>query len=249
MVWNRYEVADGESVYVYAESSSVLGVLGGVWHFGVLCPLAALGFVATWADRRRLWVYYALIVSMAAAVAAFYVLARYRFPLVPLLIPFAAAGCVWTWDRLRSGEYRALSAPVLAAAVVAVIVNWPIHDERRLDAMARMNVGVALARGGDLDGATEYFRSALRVHSGSAEAHNNLAQALALQGDYADAIEHYTAALALEPTLLGVDYNLGVAFERVGRRTEALTHYERALSRNPYDADAKAAIDRLGRHE
>ncbi len=249
MVWNRYEVSDVESPYVYRESSAVLSVLGRGWHFGVLCPLAAVGFAATWSDRRRLWVYYALIVSMAAAVAAFYVLARYRYPLALLLIPFAAAGCVEIWKRVRSGSFQSMAGYTAVAAAVAVAVNWPVHDERKLNAMARMNAGVALAEAGELGAAETYFREALGDHPGSAEGHNNLAQAMALRGDFAGAVQHYEAALSIEPALVGADYNLGVALERVGRIADALRAYERAVARDSADADARAAVKRLSNGE
>lgn len=248
MVWNRYEVADAESQYVYADYSVTLHVLGSVWHFGVLCPLAAVGVIATSRDWRRLWIYYALIVSMALAVALFYVMARYRYPLVPLLIPFAAAGGLELWRLIRAREFRVLAMCVAIALAVAVVVNWPVHDEKRLNAMAWMNVGVTLAEEGDLVAATEYLHRAVQGHPESAEANNNLAQALALQGDYASAIGHYQAALALEPGLSGVDYNLAVALERVGRAAEAVRHYERALESNPLDEEARRALVRLEGH-
>ena len=245
MVWNRYEVADAESLHVYAESSVILSVLGRIWHFGVLCPLAVVGVIGTWSQRRRLWVYYLLIVTMALAVALFYVMARYRFPLVPLLIPFAAVGCVGVCDRLRRCEFRELALPAVVALVVALAVNWPLHDERRLNAMATMNAGIALAKLGDLQGATRYFESAVAGHPQSAEANNNLAQALAIQGDYARAGEHYNRALAAEAHLPGVFFNLGVSLERLGRRKKALDCYEQAVKRDASDAEARAAIARL----
>jgi len=245
MVWNRYEVSDAESLYVYKGYSPVLGILAPVWHFGVLCPLAAAGILCTWREWRRLWVYWALIASMAGAVALFYVMARYRFPLVPFLIPFAAVGTVAMWDYVRSRQWRGVVAPGVVAVAVAIVVNWPVHDEKRLNALAVMNVGVALAEEGDLAGATVKFRGAVGAYPESAEANGNLAQALALQGEFAAAIPYYQAALRAEPTLTGVDFNLGVALERVERPEEALTHYERALELDPGDAEAGAAVGRL----
>lgn len=245
MVWNRYEVSDVESLYIYEDFSPELRVLRRLWHFGVLCPLAAIGISITWRDWRRLWIYYALIVSMACSVALFYVMARYRFPLVPLLMPFAGAGCVFGWDAVRKRDYRYLVWPLVVAVAAAVVANFPVHDERRLDAMARMNLGVALARDGRVADATEQFRRAVSDHPGSAEAHNNLAQALAVQGEYGATIPHYEAALAIEPGLVGVDYNFGVALERVGRIEEALSHYEQATRLDPTDQDALRAVERL----
>ncbi|MCH7808759.1 MAG: glycosyltransferase family 39 protein [Planctomycetes bacterium] len=247
MVWNRYEVSDVESEYVYRDYSVFARPLGSVWHFGVLCPMGVMGCVATWHWRRRLWVYYALIVSMAASVALFYVMARYRFPLVPLLIPFAAAAVVAVWESLRADGLRRLVIPILAGLASAVVVNLPLYDESRLNAMAEMNVGVALAREGNVRDATVYFERAVKNHSTSAEARNNLAQALAVQGMYGEAIPHYKAALGIEPTLIGVEYNLGVALEQVGRVNEALVHFERAVDQDAQDDEARRAVVRLRR--
>ena len=245
MVFNAYEVADAESIYVDSSGARWLARCHRVWHFGVLVPLAAMGWMQTRSMRRRLYVDYAMIVAMAGSVAAFYVLARYRYPLAPLLMPFAAAGCVGAWDRVRHRAFRALAQSVALAGLVAIAVNWPVHDTERLNAMAELNVGVALARAGDLTRATEAFERAVRGHPESAEANNNLAQALALRGDYGRAVEHYERALHAARTLAGVDYNLAVAQEQLGQRDAALRRYERALQLDPSDEDARRAIARL----
>jgi len=245
MVVNRYEVADAESLNVYASFSPLLAGLGRVWHFGILCPLAVAGVALTRSHWRRLWILYALALLMAGSVVLFYVMARYRFPLVPLLIPLAAGGCVEVWDRWRGRRVQSLGGAVVAGLAVAVVVNWPIHDEKRLNALAEMNVGVALAQQGDLPRATTFFRRAVANQPPSAEANNNLSLALEVQGDIAGAIPFYDAALRLEPGLIGVDYNLAVALEAVGRMEEALDHYRQAAALDPSDADAARAVERL----
>ena len=250
---NRYEIADAESLYVQAEYSPVLRALLPVWHFGVLAPLAVVGLAATAIHRRRWWVHYLLIAAMAASVILFFVLARYRFPLAILLIPFAGAGLLALGDAWRD---RHLSRPIAAlprarvvlalTAVVALVVNIPVQDESRLNALAWMNIGVAAAREGDLPRAEQHFRRALLDHPESAEGHVNLAMALALQGGFAEAIPHYQSALQLSPELPGVDFNLAVALEHVGRSDEAIVHYQRASAADPDDRDADQALRRLG---
>ncbi len=245
MVINRYEVSDAESMIVYADHSLALRVLANIWHFGTLCPLAAVG---VWLMRRRwrgLWVYGAMFVSMVLAVAIFFVLARYRYPLVPLLIPFAAVGLVELFSLVSRRRWRDVVATCSVLVVAACIVNVHIHDERRLDALARMNVGVALAERGDLQEAIVYFRDAAAGCPESAEANNNLAQSLAMSGDFIGSIEHYRRALDVDPTLMGVAFNLAVALEQTGATAESLSYYERALAMDPHDQDARAAIARL----
>lgn len=245
MVWNRYEVSDAEGLIVYARSSWVLSVLGSVWHFGVLVPLALMGVAVLWCDRIKLWWLYGLVVTMALSVAMFFVLARYRFVLVPLLIPLAGVGCVRVWERWRVDGARPRFSWVATALLTAVVVNLPVHPEGRLNALATMNAGVALASSGDFEGALGYFELAVVEYPESAEANNNLAQALALTDNFERAVEHYQRAIATEPDLMGVDYNLGVALEQLGRVDEALKHYQRAVELDAGDMEAKDAVERF----
>src|SRR6185436_2209149 len=111
---------------------------GFIGHFGVLVPLAVLGLLLTWPLRSRLWVFYAMTLAYAASVLAFYVFARYRYPLVPLLIVFAAGGLA-TLPRVRLQAQ--LLVPVAAAAVFA---NWPLLSTTLMRAVTETNLAVAL---------------------------------------------------------------------------------------------------------
>src|SRR6185503_7115109 len=104
-----------------------------------LVPLAVFGVFATWPSRSRFTVVYALILAYAASVVLFYVFARYRYPLVPMLVIVAAAGLVnasgW-WETARpelvegrargsTGSPRAILC-LGTVAVAAVAANWPL---------------------------------------------------------------------------------------------------------------------------
>lgn len=245
IVLNAYEVPDVEGLHTYADYSPLIRAVSRVWHFGVLLPLAVLGAALTWRRWRELWIFAALALSMAAAVAAFFVLGRYRFPLVAPLTLFAAAGLCETWRALRSGRARALLRPGAVAALAAVVANWPLLDEARLNALGFMNLGVALAQQGDIDGATMYLRRAADDHPDFPEAQFNLAQALAQQGDEAGAIDRYRRTLALASDLRGVDFFLAQALERTGDHDGALRHYRRAVELDPQDAEAAEGVARL----
>ncbi|MBI1825555.1 MAG: tetratricopeptide repeat protein [Planctomycetes bacterium] len=246
LTWNHYEVADVESDAVYAESSPILQVTR-YWHFGVLCPLAAMGLALKWRQQDKLWPVYLMLTGMSVAVAAFYVLGRYRFPLVPPLMLFAAIGCVGFVRRIGRKQYTSLVPAVIVALAIGIPINWRIQDEHRLDAMAVMNAGMALAAHGDLVEAEAYFVLGLRAFPESSECHLNLAMALALQGNYGEAILHYRAALAAKPDLPGIQFNLGVALENSGRREEALQAFQKAVQKNPDDVEARQAVDRLSK--
>lgn len=245
LTMNRYEIADAESLYVFSAYAYPWGLLPNIWHFGVVVPLAAMGVLVTWPRRRELWIHYLLIASMTGSVALFFVLARYRLPLVPLLIPFAAAGLVALATALRQRNWRRLTLLLVPALVVGVVTNVSIQDERRLDALAWMNAGVAAAEGGDMVVASNCFEHAVAGYPESPEANVNLALALAMRGRFAEAIPRYEIAARSGIELPGLDYNYAVALESAGRREDALRHFQRAVERDPNDAEARAAVERL----
>jgi len=246
MTFRAHEVADAESLYVHAAYSPVLRVVSRAWHFGVLCPLAVVGLWSTRGQWRRLWILYAMIASMAASIALFYVMARYRFPLVLLLLPFAAAGCVSAWDAFRRMQWGELIIFAVIGGVSALGVNAPVHDEEKLIALSWMNMGVALAEQGELEEAVAVFGRAVEQAPTSAEANYNLATTLAVRGDFVRAITYYERAVLAQPSLPNLHYNYAVALEQIGRAGDAIKHFRAALQADPNDAEAGAALRRLG---
>ena len=245
MAVNAYEVPDVESLTVYRARSPALAGLAWLANFGVLLPLAVAGLV--WRPVRRacpgvlLW----MLGSMLLAVVAFYIMGRYRYPLAILLMPLAAGALNHAWSVVRAGRWRALALPVLVGGLAAVVAQVPVHDTRRLDALAWMNYGATLGSAGRLDEAIASLEQAVRLQPGSAEAHFNLAQAYALQGDDPRAIPHYRAAAQLQPASSEAQLFLAEALERSGATDEALVHYQRALELDPTSERAAAGIHRL----
>src|SRR4029434_5758358 len=123
---NAGEMLDTESQDSHAEWSLVLRAGGWFGHFGLLVPLALLVVFATWQQRGRLWLFYAMILAYAASVVAFYVFARYRFPLVPLLMLFAAAGLSALPARVAAWSPVQRAVVVATFSVCTVVVNWPM---------------------------------------------------------------------------------------------------------------------------
>ena len=101
LIWNTTEIIDTEDIYSHADASWILRGLLAVWHFGSLAPLACLGVFLAWTSWRRHGILVLFLLVYAASVSLFYVFGRYRFPLVPALLLFAAAGLLRLPGRLR----------------------------------------------------------------------------------------------------------------------------------------------------
>lgn len=245
LTWNRYEIPDTESYYIYRDTSSMLRVWGRLFHFGVLCPLAVVGVVATWPMRRRIWLLHGILLALAASVAAFYVFGRYRYPLVPVVSLFAAAGVVSIAELVGVRAWARLGRMLTVGVLAAAWINWPINPETELNAGQLGNLGAALAQDGQLEDALPYFAQAVELLPGAPRLQFFLAVALARTGHYGEAIPHYDALLRLQPSWPSAEFNLGVAFEATGQREAALTHYRLAIEADPSDREAWAAIARL----
>ncbi len=245
MVVNRYEVPDVESIYVYRDYSWPLRLLGPWWHFGLLCPLAVWGIVITRSQWPRLWLYYLLILVMAAAVVLFFILGRYRQPLVPLLILFASVGLLDLWQRIRARNRTGIAAPLVATLIAMVLCNLPVHDEATLNASSYMNLGIAAAQMGDMGTSIKTLARAVQTHPEMAEAHLNLGRALSQSNRLPEAITCYQNAIQLEPNLAMGNALLAESYERLGDRQAALRHYQRAIQIDPADDQSRRGIARL----
>ena len=112
---------------IYAARSGVLTAL--VWPRpfafpdALLIPLAVLGIVALWRERRRLVAPLALLATLAITTIVFFVSSRHRAPALPLFAMFAAAGMfqVATWPPRP--RWIALAA-LVAGIVVTNIPTW-----------------------------------------------------------------------------------------------------------------------------
>ena len=232
---NSVEMLDTESQDTHAEWSILLRIGGTFGHFGVLVPLFCMGVWATWRERRRFWIFHALVGAYAASVLMFYVFARYRFPLVPLLLLFAAAGIV-RLRQLREGASRRAAAAAALALVVAV-TNWPLLQRSMMMATTETNLGAELYDQGRYDEAIQRYGRAIEFNAEYVPAYNNRGVALAAKGQLDRAVEDYQHAIALRSDFPDAHYNLGNALLAKNDPAGAAAHFRVALKMIPGSAE------------
>jgi tetratricopeptide (TPR) repeat protein len=175
----------------------------------------------------------------------FFILGRYRQPLVPLLTLFAATALVDVWHRVRTKDPTGIRAPIVAALIATVACNITVHEESLAHAASYVNVGLAAAQAGDIGTSIQVLSRAIQTHPEIAEAHLNLGLALARSNRPMEAIVCFRNALMLEPSLATADAMLGRSYERTGDRESALQHYQRAIQIDPTDDRSRQALGHL----
>ena len=183
--------------------------------------------------RRRLWLLYALLLGMAASVVVFFVLGRLRFPLVPILILFAAAG-IDALPKLRKGGARRIAACagclIFGALFANVGMSGGVADPR---AHSWNDLGVALRSKGRTQEALVLFERSIARDASFYRAYLNKGEILRTRGQVDAAIHVIREAVALRPDSSVAHQYLAAALKDAGRLPEALAEIRRAIEIDP----------------
>ena len=253
MLLNRVELMDTDDQYTYASYSPTLRSLTMLFNFGVLLPLAAVGLCLAWPLRSAIWVLIALALSYAASVSLFYVVARYRLPLVAFLVIFAGAGLVSAAEALSQGRFRRVGAACLVAVVPAVLSNWPFFNQsvRLSSAMMQNNIGLELIfQEGKIWESLPYFAKAIEQEPAASDAYVNSGVALRMLGLPQKAMDYLRDAEKISPQGAGVHLEMGFCLFDMGMYANAVVEFQKALKYDPSLAQAHydmgRSLQRLG---
>ncbi len=239
------EIPRNQEIYPARAYSPVLRALlwkapGLAFPFGLLMPLGVLGIVV---GARRAPLLAAIVLLYAAGILAFFITARYRVPLVPLLLVFAAEGVRWLLEDAGLRARAASLTLVVPLFLVGNVGQGPMP--RVMNADAEYSLGVKYAMKGRPEEAAARFRSALEKNPAYAEAWVNLGVLQATRGRNLEAEGMFRKALEQDPENTLALTNLAVLRQKAGDRGEALALYRRALSIEPGDAVSKSKVAEL----
>jgi tetratricopeptide (TPR) repeat protein len=267
MTINVGEFSDTESMQEYALYSALLRALRWL-GFGLVLPLAAAGFWLTRGAWRRLSILYATFAALMLSVAIFYVFSRYRFPMVPVVLLFAAAALA-ALPSVKV-EWRRWVPAGLAAVVVAVVCRIPlvnptndthvnvgtelIRQGRPAEAIpvlqraaailpddpvARFNLGVAFEKAGDEEAAIRELSEAVRLRQDDPKTRAALGEALQARGRMAEALQQFDQAVRLQPESSRFRLSYATALQAAGRPDAAIDQFREAVRAQPDDPVAQ----------
>lgn len=253
MVWNVREVEDSDDLYIYRQWSWILMVLSSIGHFGILVPLAAAGVWLTRNKWRRLWLLWAMIVSLALSVALFYVFARYRFPLVPLLALFAGAGVTQLTALYREQKWRSALGALAILVLSGLVVNWPLYGFSGPGGAGYNNLSNAYYKQGEVGQAIQSALKALEVEPDLGVADYNLGNLYAGQGRFDVAKKYFEEAMRIYPNYAEVRANYGQLLAERGDLETGIRYFRKAIELNPGISRAHlnlgVALAKLGRFD
>ena len=226
-LFSNVEIPNNKSYsFVLAEESRLLALLP--LQFCLLLALAGAGFWVARAQgdpttRRALLL---LLLLLAAGVVAFFVNARFRLPLWPLLA--ALGGGVALLAELPRGGRR---AAVLTALGLGLLSAWAPPRPQQLPGPGRDYFFRSLAHfeKGAYPAARADAERAARLEPNDPAARVQLGNVALVQGDHELAYQAFALAVAQLPAEPRGFNNLGVVFERLGKVGDAYAAYLRAI--------------------
>jgi Flp pilus assembly protein TadD len=238
LLLNAYEMPDYEDQYFYERDCSLLRGLDAFWNYGILLPLGLAGILLTRRRWREIGVLHALIATIAAAVVLFYVFARYRYSVVPILLLFAGAGLVEGFGAIREKRYERLLLPGLVLLASAWISNRTLFEKDFLLSESLNNAASALSAKGDDARAIALFEESLKIRPDAPEVVGNLGLSQMRLGRVEAAIGSFRRAAELRAGDWKAHLRFGAALLQTGRVDEGTAAIERALS-----IDRKAVLE------
>jgi len=240
--WSAYEIPQIEHFDYFRKYSAVLR--GPVLTFGVVGALALAGMVLAWRRRAEWALLYGFVVTYSFATILFFILDRYRLPILPALLPFAAHTVLVLRDavaRRRPARAGVVAAGV-AVAMLAMRANVYGIDEDAGVAQVIYRLGIVADSEGKLEEAVGYYRETLALKPDYDKCHLNLGVDLARLGRLEEAMGHLDVAQRLNPGYYRAPFNRGVVLEQLGRFAEARDAYRRAVEIEPRYLIARASL-------
>lgn len=247
LFWHGEEIGRNQDIYFWRSYSPILATT--LWKnllafpFGLIGPLALLGLIVA-VRQRGISLPVAFIVVYTLSVVAFFIMARYRIPLIPLLLVYAANGGYSVVQAVRFGPRIAAATHVGALALLVGLSN---HGVTRMDMaggpLIHFNIGTAHSINRDLSQARPAYERAIAQDSTYWEAWFNLGSNLAIHRDAASASRIFERVTEAQPDRVIAWISLARTRRGQGDRAGALRAYESGLRADPI------AFQYYGRYE
>jgi tetratricopeptide (TPR) repeat protein len=190
--------------------------------------------------ERKVSLLYVAISLYALTLVLFFVVGRYRAPVVPLLFPFAAFAITHLVEEVSKRRWKGLAVLTAVLVIFGILVNhrradYPIsRDFSREHYM----LGSAFRKAGLLPDAVREWEQALAERPDYKEALNNLTLAKNIMRE-----DSLRQAVLSSPLDAGAHLEYGVVLLDLQKDSLALAEFQQAIRLNPSLA---RAWDRLG---
>jgi pentatricopeptide repeat protein len=236
LFWGGAEIANNKDIYFFTERRPLLNLL--LWPgivfcpFGIVAPLALAGMVLAWRRREGTGGLLALFVfGYMASVVLFFVTARFRLPVIPFLLPFAAYCLVSLYRERRFSRW---AFALVFIVVFGVMVNMNLAGTPLPSRAESHNSlgGVYLAKQMHPE-ALEEFGRALDIDPNYVRSIAGLARTYIAMDSTDKARQQWERAISVSPDMAELHFHVGFSYYAQGRVDDAIASWKEAARLQP----------------
>lgn len=244
------EIKRNQNIYYARQHSRILSLLLWDWYlsipFGLIGPLSLIGLGLSFRNRDlpvavpRLYA-----ICYIASVLLFFPVARYRMPVLPILIVFAAFAMECLYLSIRDKSWPRTAAIAAPLSGLLILLNLTQAAPTAADAQLWFDLGEVHLRKGDYVLAEQYARQALELEPDYNYARHNLAVAYFEQQNYDLSEQQALATLGENPLRTDTRILLGRIYLETQKPRLAATYLQQAIEREPESSAAQYYYGRL----
>jgi len=264
LFWSRYEIANNKNLYFWTERFTPI-VRFLPLGFGVIGPLGILGLVLCRRRGVELFPLWGFVLVYMLSVVLFFCTARYRMPVIPVLILLAVYAVFQGVSAVRQARWKSVAGGLVALAFATAFVNVTPHTAAGPnDFISHVMLGDLYDDHGRPELGVEHYRRALAIVPGDLAAAYGLGSALTKLNRLPEGIADFRRVLTgpriprsgeTVEMLASVHSNFANALARTGDYAEAIEHYRAAIGLEPRGGQGSdqfnlgLVLDALGRHD
>jgi Tetratricopeptide repeat len=229
--WSAFQYDDLSIITILREQKVTFPGI----YFGLVAAFALPAMVLRWkAVPAGRWVTSAIALQMLALLPVF-TTERYRLPVVPGLLIFAAFGLAMFFHNLVAGKFPPMLSYGTLLAVSTVFISWPQRNPS-LWALDAYNSGWQALESNNLALAEKKLAVAYAYVPDNSETLFALGNLRLAQQQADDALAFYWAVLSIDPKHKGALNNLGVIALDARDYANAESWFRRAAQIDPANA-------------
>ena len=254
LFWGPAEIANNRAIQVDKDRSPTLRRLPG---FPWALSFSLAGVLALVWQRRRapqesrapstdaaLVAIGLFILTFFLSFVPFLAAARFRVPIIPVILIFAAYGIVCFVQALQGRAWKPAAIALAVWAGIFVVSRHSFYESGPDEAWWHTDRAASLVQEGKLEEAVGELEEALRANPGYVDALVNLGGTMAELGRYDEAIARYQDVLKHRPDRADIRLRLGTLLIQTGKSGEAVKELEEVAKANPTSALAQFELGR-----
>lgn len=251
---NGEELSSNEDVYYFQEQSFLIRVL--LWKklikfpFGLLLPLALAGLIWARKNNPDLWLLALFALFYGIGISLFFITARFRVPLIPVLIIISGLGISSAIKHFREKNWFILISGLAIFFISLFISNSNYAEVNKYDRSRNyIRAGNYYYDKMDLRMALQNYSKAIELYPNAVEAYLGLGNVAFIKQKYKEALDFYITAELIEPNNAMVQFSMALVYINLGNLDEAERRLEWALWVWPEFEKAKKELEWLKKKE